>query len=554
MIKKTLIIACGCVLTAIFTMAGDFSRNNLGTTGAQFLELPVGARSIAMGSAGAALPEKASDATSLYYNPAGLAGLTGWNISLMNAWYFQNVSYQYGAVAKGMGGGRTIAAGIQYLSPGKLNEIDNTGTATGDSFKPDDLALSLGYAIKINPILDLGLAGKYIRSQIQSEKASALAGDCGVRLNFDDAFTLAASAANIGGKFKYLNQKDDLPMTYRIGASYTYGDLLMEVDAIAPRGAAIYFAGGAEYGLYKARDFVLLGRAGYNSRNSSSKLDGTIGLSAGAGFKWKDFLVDYAWSSFGDLGNAHRVSLTMKIGDSKKLTTKNLYAQPQNIESPVALASVQVSSSTLPVIISTNAPVESSTAPAVTSGGPEQEKPLTNSDIMFLVKANINDMDIIKLVQTRQAAFVLTAESVLELKKAGVSAKVVEAMSAKTTPSAVLVSSGAPIVALSTETIINGSTLAANGIIASDNASNINLQLSTAPATATFVQEKSATVSLSTGTITDPLPSTPADTKKPASTTPTDTEAIPQLPLPEPPEKDNKNTPLDGLFHINLPE
>ena len=158
--------------TAAF--ATDFSKYALGTTGAQFLELPVGARAIAMGTAQGAV---AQDSTALYYNPAGLAGAKGGDINLMHAVYFQDISYQYGAVAQRMGDGGTIAAGLQYLSPGSIGEIDNTGTLSGTSFQPHDMAATLGYGQSLG-FIDYGLGVKYISSKIY-DSAWTYAGDFG---------------------------------------------------------------------------------------------------------------------------------------------------------------------------------------------------------------------------------------------------------------------------------------------------------------------------------------------------------------------------------------
>ncbi|MCK5358810.1 MAG: hypothetical protein KAJ48_10475, partial [Elusimicrobiales bacterium] len=70
-----------CAVCMSFVSAGIFSKDAIGTTGGQFLELPVGARGVAMGSAQGA----AEDASAIYYNPANLAGLRGINVTFMHA-------------------------------------------------------------------------------------------------------------------------------------------------------------------------------------------------------------------------------------------------------------------------------------------------------------------------------------------------------------------------------------------------------------------------------------------------------------------------------------
>lgn len=306
--------------------AGSYSADSAGATGSQFLELPVGARAIAMGSAAGAV---AADATALYYNPAGLAGIERINLALMHAAYFGAVSYQYGALALQLPNKNVLAFGLQYLNPGSLDKVDNTGHRTGGSLTPYDLAATVGYARRLEALnLDVGLAGKYITARIDKAAYTA-ALDLGLRFRLSQRVTLAGSAANLGKGLKYNLRTDSLPTTARLGAGLAlpYG-VLLAADLIAPKGAAAHLGAGAEYCIYdmvnaETSDGVrFLLRGGYNGRNSSSKLNGAAGWSAGAGFEFSTWAVDYAWSSFGDLGATHRISLAKQFGDAEYLENR----------------------------------------------------------------------------------------------------------------------------------------------------------------------------------------------------------------------------------------
>ena len=290
--------------------AGD-SNNTIGTTGAQFLELPVGARAIAMGSAGGAISH---DATAVYYNPAGLAGIKETNISLMQAFYFQNISYQFGGIAGRLADDNAYALGVQHLSPGAIDEVDNTSNPTGNSLNPSDLAVAAGFGKQFG-ILDIGIAGKYISTKID-KSASAVAADAGLRLNISGNIVLAGSLSNMGTGLKYRERTDKLPALGRMGAAVKFKNILLAADLLMPKGAKMYFAAGTEFCAYQAENLRFLLRAGYNGRTSSSKLGGMTGFSAGTGFDISGFSVDYAFTPFGDLGNSHRISLSMKFGES----------------------------------------------------------------------------------------------------------------------------------------------------------------------------------------------------------------------------------------------
>ncbi len=296
------------VLVAVLagvSRAGDFSSDAVGTAGAQFLEIPVTARAVAMGSAQGAAVE---DASALYYNPAGLAGVKNGDVSFTHAFYFQSINYDYLALAKRFGG-LVWGAQVQYLSPGSMDEIDNTGAGTGNTFHPRDLAVGFGLGFNLG-ILDLGAGGKYIYSNLD-DTASTVALDLGTRARLSEKLALSFSAANMGPGLKYRNTRDSLPFTLRFGSAYKTSDFTLAADVVAPKAAAVYYAVGGEY-LFPMKAVSLAARAGYNSRTSTSKLGGLTGLNAGGGIAMGSASLDYAWSPFGDLGTAHRMSLNYK--------------------------------------------------------------------------------------------------------------------------------------------------------------------------------------------------------------------------------------------------
>lgn len=99
-------------------------------------------------------------------------------------------------------------------------------------------------------------------------------------------------------------------------------------------------AAGAEYALVANQKVKMAVRAGYNTRNVSSKLGGITGINAGAGLDFGGIIVDYAWSLYGDLGSTHRFSLTAKFGNSEKKTGM---INPTVLENPAAPAQIYLS-------------------------------------------------------------------------------------------------------------------------------------------------------------------------------------------------------------------
>ena len=73
------------------TGLGDFSGNDAGKAGAQFLKIGVGARAIGMGEAYGAV---SNDANAVYWNPAGLNQLESKEVSFMHAVWLEAINYE----------------------------------------------------------------------------------------------------------------------------------------------------------------------------------------------------------------------------------------------------------------------------------------------------------------------------------------------------------------------------------------------------------------------------------------------------------------------------
>jgi len=281
--------------------AGGFSKDALGTTGGQFLELPVGARGVSMGAAQGAAAE---DVSAIYYNPANLAGIQGMNATFMHAMYFQDISYDFAAFAMKTPNYGTFAFGLQYLSIGSLDKVDNSGNPTGDSLAPRDLAISIANARKFDE-LEYGVGVKYISSKLNSN-ANAYAADAGIRWSLEPA-AFSLSILNLGSGLKFREETAPLPTTLRIGSSYKYvpdvpdQNWTFALDGILSKGAAAAVCAGVEYEMDIRNSFKAALRTGYNTRVGASGLG-------------SQFSVDYAFTPFGELGNSHVISFMMKFG------------------------------------------------------------------------------------------------------------------------------------------------------------------------------------------------------------------------------------------------
>ncbi|MCK4513161.1 UPF0164 family protein [bacterium] len=89
------------VFAALFlVVAPSLECLSQGTSGAQFLGIGMGARSVGMGGAYVSL---ADDGSALYWNPAGLSQTTGMRLDVSHVSWLDDASYQYASFATPLG-------------------------------------------------------------------------------------------------------------------------------------------------------------------------------------------------------------------------------------------------------------------------------------------------------------------------------------------------------------------------------------------------------------------------------------------------------------------
>jgi len=269
---------------------------------ASFLNIGVGARGLGMGGAYTAL---ADDANALYWNPAGLSKLGKREFTASHAEMFESTRLDFLAYAHPTSQG-TFAAGLTYLSQGKIDGRDSLGRQTA-GYDASDTALSLGYARKLE-IADLGATFKYLRSHIGSSEAQGVAADIGAKRAFDRV-SIGAALRNLGPGLKFQDQRNDLPLRLAVGAAYKFaGGHTAAAELVnGPRGAGTDGSFGGEFQAVKN----LYMRAGYTTQTAitgGTGFNAARGLTLGLGLRNEKWCLDYAVLPSGELGRSHRFS------------------------------------------------------------------------------------------------------------------------------------------------------------------------------------------------------------------------------------------------------
>ena len=285
---------------------------------ALFLELGAGARAAALGGAVSA---NVKDATSAYWNPAGLAHLNGWDLAGTHTEWLEDIRYEHVSVARNRG---RHALGVSFATvyAGDFDARDEVGNKDL-SFGFSDVALAGSYAMAVSPDLSVGGTAKYYRSSIDDNVADGIAFDFGAQYQTGvDGLAFGAAVRNLGGQVQYNVEGArswDLPRTLQVGASWRRsleslsGSLLLTGDVIAEKNQDASIRVGTEY-RYKEQFGLLFGyRADLSDKNSdvpeSQQIDDTQNLSFGASFE-RNLRFEYAYVPFhSDLGSTHRFSI-----------------------------------------------------------------------------------------------------------------------------------------------------------------------------------------------------------------------------------------------------
>lgn len=319
------------VLTSL-SVAGTARAVGPGTTAVPILQIPMSARATGMGTSFTAV---ASDASALFYNPAGLSRLNAHEFDFSFAsgqgeTSIQNFAYAGPTPFTGISGNGYTSAGanLLYSQSGtiEINRLNANGSlgASESISAGSDLVLSGGYAERVGMTpLELhdatyqvdhymGVAGKYVRSTIATQTGSAVVADAGYLVHSPEAgWSFGAAALNIGGKIKYTEEKEPLPAAFRGGFAWQGGtpsihNIITSVDGEYLLNEREWHANmGLEYFWVKTYGM----RLGYQIHREDA------GLTMGFGLRWKGrFLLDYAWGLSKTISDQHRITVSYRFG------------------------------------------------------------------------------------------------------------------------------------------------------------------------------------------------------------------------------------------------
>ncbi|TET24381.1 MAG: PorV/PorQ family protein, partial [Candidatus Cloacimonadota bacterium] len=195
MIKKITLLAVLLLLTASLSFAA-FSK--LGTAGAQFLKIGVGARGPAMAGAFTAVVD---DASALYWNPAAAANITRNELLVSDVEWVLDIRNNFFSYVKPMGMLGNIGFGLTLLTMGSMDVTTvYEPDGTGETFGASDIAATVNYSKRFTDMFSFGMNIKWIQQNIWDMSANGIAFDFGTlyKPTFIKNFKLAFVVENFG--------------------------------------------------------------------------------------------------------------------------------------------------------------------------------------------------------------------------------------------------------------------------------------------------------------------------------------------------------------------
>jgi flagellar motor protein MotB len=290
-----------------------------GTTSSNFEKIQPFARAAGMGEAFTAVSE---GTYGLYYNPAGIASIPGFEAQFTHVSWFQDINYDYLSLvgpSPGLNNSR-IGFALALFRPGELTRTGELTVGNNDSyldnyaasglldekFYPYDLSAILGYGIDINTELSAGIRLKYTSQNISTYSGSNITVDSGLLykiISGPGKVRLGIDISNlVGSKLALGSAAFDPPLILNAGISDEMkiwtGTLLVSAQAEIPDDYDTEYSLGCEYWFYDA--FAL--RIGYEAGAYNRP-------TFGAGARYRGFEADYAYINYSELGATHRISL-----------------------------------------------------------------------------------------------------------------------------------------------------------------------------------------------------------------------------------------------------
>ncbi len=318
-----LIILTNIIFPFLTAAAQEIDNNaavNRGITGANFLKIGSSPRAMALGGAYCSL---ADDAAAVYWNPAGLTQVKGYEIAMMQNNWLPGIETGFLSYVHSPEGKAAYACSVNKMGADKILEtkINANGgyESTGNTFGAQDTMLIASYATSQSKGISIGSNLKFIQEKIADKKSFSVAIDSGIlyQMGF---LKLGMAVQNLGTGLKFAEKRTKLPIGYRFGVSINGTINGKKSIGTIETATWVKETSLVSFGIESYWNKWLALRLGYcDEKDTDDKLylhkkSILKGFSCGFGLSPSpNYSLDYALVPQGDFGFTHMASLQMRF-------------------------------------------------------------------------------------------------------------------------------------------------------------------------------------------------------------------------------------------------
>ena len=316
-----LIVVSSIAKAQLFPVLGG---QRAGISTAQFLKIGVGGRAAALGESFVAV---ANDASALYWNPAGLVQFSENQILISHNKWLVDINHDFLGAVYHFDQTNTVGVALTYLSMPKMKvTTEFAPSGTGEYFSVSDLGIAVSYARKMTEQFSFGGTIRYIEETLDKLKMRGVMVDLGTYYwtglgttrfavavsNFGNQLAPDGEVFLVGKRSNAAWQSFSPPTVFRIGFAFEPiqtedNYLTTSIQLNHPNDNSENFAIGAEYAW---RNLFYI-RGGYKFNVEEQNYSFGVGINPPIGIA--EFKLDYAFTNFERLGNAHRFSIILDL-------------------------------------------------------------------------------------------------------------------------------------------------------------------------------------------------------------------------------------------------
>jgi hypothetical protein len=278
-----------------------------GTSGFQFLEIAVGARGSSMGDAYSSVSKGAE---AIFWNPAGIAYITGKDFFTCHTGWLLNTSHNAASAGFNFPGFGVLDISFVSLQIADFEETTvEKPDGTGRMVDAGGYIIGIAYGKRYTDKFSLGANAKFVAENLDDESASSLLFDVGTLYYIYRDIRMAMLISNIGGDAVYFYDAFRPPVTFKLGIADDIDlgnnlELTLSAEWYHPTDARERLNTGIEL---RFMDRISL-RGGYKFLSDTETFTVGIGLLTSLGPF--DGRLDYSYNNFSySLGSVQRISL-----------------------------------------------------------------------------------------------------------------------------------------------------------------------------------------------------------------------------------------------------